>query len=302
MTTGTVTQVDPHTIAADVRLERGSAGGPAFAADGGVVGITSPAEKNDDRRRAASRIVRVTDACDVLASARTKMAKAEPPDGTHLPVEPMVQIPKDALKDAAAHRAGSLNPYQTSSQNFDLALFTPVLTYAAQYPPEEAARDARRNGTGSREAAQVLVKPLADFSNWSEYVADVPSVLLVRVTPKAVEGFWTTVARGAAQTQGVAVPAIKHVKAAFSRLQAYCGDAEVTPIHRFTLERQISERDAIFEGLYAFDPDAFGPQCGNLTLVLYSDKKAAKPETVIIDPRVAQQIWQDFAPYRALSR
>ena len=146
------------------------------------------------------------------------------------------------------------------------------------------------------------MKPLTDFSNWSEYVADVPSVLLVRVTPKAVEGFWTTVARGAAQTQGVAVPAIKHVKAAFSRLQAYCGDAEVTPIHRFTLERPDLERDAIFEGLYAFDPDAFGPQCANLTLVLYSDKKAAKAETVIIDPRIAQQIWQDFAPYRALSR
>src|SRR4051812_30118328 len=169
MTTGTVTQVEPHSIAADVRLERGSAGGPVFAADGGVVGITSLAEKNADRRRTAARIVPAAAACDVLASARARMAKADPPDGTHLPVEPSVEIPRDALRDAAAHRAGSLNPYQTSSPTFDLALFTPVLTYAAQYPSEPATRDARRNGTSSPEAAPVLVKPLTDFSNWSEY-------------------------------------------------------------------------------------------------------------------------------------
>src|SRR3954447_10129392 len=59
MTTGTVTQVEPHSIAADVRIERGSAGGPVFSADGGVVGITSLAEKNADRRRTAARIVPV---------------------------------------------------------------------------------------------------------------------------------------------------------------------------------------------------------------------------------------------------
>jgi S1-C subfamily serine protease len=301
MTSGTVTQVDPHNIAADMRLERGAAGGPVFAADGRVVGITSVAEEKDGRRPAASRIVRIADACAVVASARNRTTNAAPPDGTHLPVEPMVQLPTNALKDAAAHRAGSLNPYQMSSPTFDLAFFTPVLIYAAQHPPE-LNRDARRNAAGPRPTEQVLVNPLTDFSNWSDYVSDVPPVLLVRVTPKAVEGFWTTVARGAAQTQGVSVPAIKHVKAAFSRMRAYCGDAEITPIHRFTLERQISEHDVIAEGLYAFDPDAFGPQCGNPTLVLYSDKKGAKAETVIVDPRITQQISQDFAPYRALTR
>jgi hypothetical protein len=49
-----------------------------------------------------------------------------------------------------------------------------------------------------------------------------------------------------------------------------------------------------------FDPGALGPQCGTVKLVLYSEKEPEKGETRIVDPKVLQQIWQDFAPYRAL--
>jgi hypothetical protein len=142
------------------------------------------------------------------------------------------------------------------------------------------------------------VRTLLDFGNWSEYVADFPPVLLIRVTPKAVEGLWTTVARGAARTQGVSLPPSKHFKSSFSRMRVFCGDAEVTPIHPFTLEQRVSESEAIDEGLYAFDPGALGPHCSAVKLVLYSEKEPAKGDTRLIDPLVVQQIWQDFAPYR----
>jgi hypothetical protein len=33
---------------------------------------------------------------------------------------------------------------------------------------------------------------------------------------------------------------------------------------------------------------------------LYPDKEREKPDTVVVDAKVIQQIWQDFAPYRAL--
>jgi hypothetical protein len=125
---------------------------------------------------------------------------------------------------------------------------------------------------------------------------------LVRVTPRQVESFWTTVARGAAQTQGVSVPAVKHAKGGFVRLQVSCGDVEVTPIHPFMLQRQVSERDTIAEGLYVFDAGAFGPQCGTVTLTLYGDKEPSKPETVTLDAKIVQQIWDDFAPYRTPDR
>ena len=226
------------------------------------------------------------------------MKDTAPPSGVHLPVEPVRPFSVDALKDAAQHRAGSLSPYQMSSSDFDVVFITPVLTYAAQGQSEQARTPERSRGSGTQAADPRAVQPLVDFGNWSGYVADVPPVLLVRVTPKLVESFWTTVARGAAMTQGISVPPIKHPKSGFSRLRAFCGDTEVTPIHPFKLEQRASERDAIYEGLYVFDPGALGPPCGTVKLVLYAEEKPERGDTQMVDPRVLQQIWQDFAPYR----
>ena len=123
-------------------------------------------------------------------------------------------------------------------------------------------------------------------------------MLLVRVTPRMVEGFWKALARGAAQTQGVSLPAVKHFKAGFLRMQAFCGATEVLPIHPFTLERRVSEANAIDEGLYVFDPAAFGPDCGALKLVLYSQKTPGQADTLAVDGALLQQIRQEFASYR----
>jgi len=204
--------------------------------------------------------------------AAAKQVTAVPaPSATHLPVEPVEPAPIAAFKDAVRRRAGSLKPYQMAASDFDVGFITPVLNYAAQSQPNET------------------------FRNWSEYVADIPPVLFVRVTPKMVESLWAKVARGAAQTQGMALPAIKHLSSGFQRLHAFCGRTEVTPIHPFKLEMRLSETEAIYEGLYVFDPAAFAPECGTVTLVLHSDKEPEKADTRIVDPKLLQQIGRDFA-------
>ena len=152
------------------------------------------------------------------------------------------------------------------------------------------------------EPEAALVRPTMDFSNWSAYVMDFPPVLLVRVTPKMVEGFWTKVARGAASTQGVSIPPIKRLTSGFVRLRAFCGDAEVTPIHPFMLELRVSEDNAVYEGLYVFDPGALGPHYGPVKLELYSEKDPEKGDARIVDAKIVEQIWQDFEPYRTASR
>jgi S1-C subfamily serine protease len=303
LTSATVSRVEPHALVSDFILSPGSAGGPVFAAGGSVVGITTVIDDKDDRdssRRVSSRVVRIEDACGVVASAEKKMKDAAPPNGTLLPVEPERPFPVDALKDAAKRAAGGLKPYQMSSADFDIAFITPVLTYVAQYQSQQPRPRTSSKDTRKPEPEAVLVRPLMDFGNWSEYVADYPPVLMVRATPRLVEGFWTMVARGAARTQGVSIPPIKRFKPGFARMRAFCGDAEVTPIHPFKLEQRVSESDAIYEGLYVFDPGALGPQCGTVKLVLYSEKEPEKGDTRIVDPKVLQQIWQDFAPYRTL--
>jgi S1-C subfamily serine protease len=301
MTPGTVTSVHQHALASDFLLARGSEGGPVFSAGGVLVGITSLASEKDEGTLGNTPIARAEGACQVVAAAEKKMKGAAPPNGTLLPLEPARPFPTDTLKALAQKRGGSLSPYQMSASAFDVAFITPVMTFGAQYQAEQISRRARSSGTrGPAEPA--FVRPLIDFSNWSHYVADFPPVLLVRVTPKLVEGFWTTVGRAAARTQGVSIPPIKRFASGFSRLRAFCGDAEVTPIHPFKLKHRVSDDEAIYEGLYVFDPGALGPQCGTVKLVLHSDKEPNKGDTRVLDPKVVQQIWDDFEPYRALNR
>jgi hypothetical protein len=106
----------------------------------------------------------------------------------------------------------------------------------------------------------------------------------------------------AAHTQGVSLPPIKRIKSGFGRLRAFCGDAEVTPIHPFRIEQRVSESEAIYEGLYVFDPAALGPNCGAVKLMLYSEKEPEKPETKVVDPAIVQRFWDDFKTWREPGR
>jgi hypothetical protein len=203
------------------------------------------------------------------------------------------------LRDAVKRRTGTLAPYRVAAADFDVSLLTPVLVYGARHRWDE--RNNRDRGTASRPAAGPpgSMRALEAFANWDYYVHGDPAVLMIRATPKAAESLWTTIARGAAQTQGVSIPAIKHLKAGFLGLRLYCGAAEVTPIHPFKIEQRLSENDAVYEGLYVFEPGAIGPHCGTVKLTVLSDKDADKGDTRIVDPKIVEQIWQDFAPYRA---
>jgi hypothetical protein len=296
MTSGTVTSVEAGSVLTDIMLGSGGAGGPVFSAGGEAVGLTSSLDDNERTRGRDSRVVRSETACAVIAAAEAKMKSAAPPAAAPLPVEPAKPFPLDALKANVDRRAGGLNPYQLSSSTFDVAFITPVLTYAAQYQIDQSRR---RENKGQRQAPDpVLVRPLMDFGTWTDYVSDFPPVLLVRATPKFAEGFWTMVARGAARTQGLSIPAIKRFKSGFARMRAFCGESEVTPIHPFKVERRISDTESLYEGLYVFDPGALGPQCGTVKLVLYSEKEPERGDTRVVDPKMIEQIWKDYEPYR----
>jgi hypothetical protein len=294
ITSGTVQDTTANGIVFDARLPAGSAGGPVFSADGKVLGISDVVDERDNAAHGDSRVVPLDGACEAVAAAEKKMNGATPPGATPLPVEGTKAFPLEALKSAAQRRVGSLNPYQVSSTEFDLNFITPVMTYGVEYQAELAGKRERQKGAKIPEPA--LVSPLMDFLNWSDYVSDFPPVLLVRVSPKFEEGFWTKVARGAASTQGVAIPPLKRFSAVFSRMQAYCGDREVTPIHRFTLERQVSETVTIEEGLYVFDPFALNPECASVKFVIYSEKEPTKGDSRVVEQNIIQQIKDDFAP------
>ena len=140
-----------------------------------------------------------------------------------------------------------------------------------------------------------------DFGHWSDYVADAPPLLFVRATPRRVEGLWMKVARGAASTQGAAIPPIKRLRPGFSRMRLLCGGKDVTPIHPFRIQSHVTETDAIEEGFYAFDPGAIGPACGTVSIVVSSVKDPNKTETRTVDPAIVRRVSDDFAGVRDAS-
>ena len=269
---GDVTGVGPRLLLSDLNVTRTGAGGPVFTA-GGLIGFTTLDDRDPDER-SDTRVVRIDQACELIAAAEEKLAGTMPPEATGLPLDPERAVDITALGGAVKNRAGNLSPYPMSTTDFDIAFITPVHVYAA------------------KDAAP---RPVMDFGNWAAYVAGYPRVLLVRATPKVVEALWAKVARGAAMTQGVSLPPIKRAKSGFSRMRAFCGDAEVTPIHPFMVERRVSETEAVYEGLYVFDPAAIGPQCGKVTLTVYSEDNPDKGDTRVVDPKVLEQITRDFA-------
>ena len=295
-TAGIVSGVEPHVILADFRLDSGGNGGPVFTAAGGVVGISSTEDVREGASRGETRVIPIDQACQVVTMAEAAMRGAAPPDPAPLPIEPPPSPSAVALEELVRRRAGSSSPAQMSSTDFDISFLTPEQVHAARRRLEQDGTRDRGGEVGRLDVAAERARLLMEFGPWSEYVAAFPNLLLVRVTPRLVEGFWTMVARGVASTQGMSLPPFKHFKPGFSRMRVFCGATEVTPIHPFKLEQRLSEREAIVEGLYVFDPAALGAQCGTVTLRLYSEKEPDKADTRVVDAKVLKQLWQDLTP------
>lgn len=274
--TGFIESVLPNAVDSGLTLSADASGGPVFALNGRLIGLTTLVPEREGQWSGRTRIVRIGRVCEFIASAAEKIRNTPPPPATNLPVEPLRPFPSDPAAAGTTGRAGNPSLYRMSSSNFDIVVITPVQLMASN--------------------------AATNFSTWSEYVAATPPVLLIRVTPKLAEGFWTRIARGAAMTQGVAIPPLKRPKSGFARMRALCGDVEIVPVHPFNLEHRLSDKDTLVEGLYAFDPGALTPACATVTLQLFSEKEPRKADTLVVDAKVIQQIWQDFAPHRALNR
>lgn len=270
-TRAVVSRLETHGLMATGDYPIDSIGGPVFASDGTLLGLTTrdhgyPQDPAGEFAAAGRQAV-----CEVLASALSTWPA--PPSGAPLPAEPP-SLPEETLRDAARQRVGSLQPARVSSSGFDVEFITPPLAYAG-------------------------LQQSMDFGAWTRYVADRPAVLLVRVTPRQVESLWMKLARGAAMTQGIALPPIKRYEPGFAAMRVRCGRDEVTPVHPFLVERRVSPTSAIREGLYAFAPDAIGPHCGTVTFEVASEKAPDARETATLDGAALQQLWQDMAPWQS---
>jgi hypothetical protein len=295
LVSGEVTALRPRAVEADLRLSFGEDGGPVFNEAGTLIGLSSVSVTDDVRRGADVNVVRAVFLCEALAASLPNLSGAAPPPPTPLPIEPTRSYPADALDRKGP--AGAATPIMLSSASFDVALLTP--------PVVRQGRD-RSTWTGGRGArtteTEARLGQLTEFGSWSDYFSDHPAVLIVRVTPKLVEGFWKRLGREAARTQGAVLPPFKDFTTSFGRMRLTCDGAEAAPLHPFVLEHRVSEKNTIREGLYVFQPDAIGPHCVTVTITISPESSTDRSETLTINRPAVDRIWQDFEPHRAIAK
>ncbi len=241
--------------------------------------------------------ITVPQICEALAASLPLLSGAGPLAATRLPVDPARPYPAGALDDAGRGTTPSAAVPVMSSSDFDVAFMTPPMVHRAR---QKSGWTGGPPSGRSPEAEERLGR-LTEFGAWSDYFSSLPAVLIVRATPKMAEGFWKRLGREAARTQGAVLPAFKDFKTSFRHMRATCAGVEVTPIHPFVLEHRMNEKTVIREGVYVFDADAIGPHCGTVTLSLYSEAQPERADTITPTRTIVDQLWNDFAPYRATS-
>lgn len=264
---GSASHADAQSFRVDWRLDPGTAGGPVFTADGTAIGIAVGAVDDDRGRRTMSYVIPLRNACSVIAAAEQTMSSAEPPPAAALRTE--AGLPRTRMATLAeAKKRSRLQPPVIAAADFDIALVTPSMV-------------AGDHSTSS---------PRTFFANWAAYVASAPQVLLVRVSPQFEESMWRMIARGAAATQGIVLPPLRSFNANFVRMRAFCGDAEVAPIHPLLIEMPVQNREPIREGLYVFALTDFGTHCPSVRFDLFSEKSPNKADSRTIDPTIFAKI------------
>ncbi|MEW6321488.1 MAG: trypsin-like peptidase domain-containing protein [Acidobacteriota bacterium] len=292
---GEVRGLAPRAIDTDLSMPFGGAGGPVFDTAGVVAGLTAERPEDGGRGRSDVIVVRGVFLCEAYAAAQAALANTSAPSPAARPVDPTARLPLERLFPDP--NASAPAPVALASDDFDVAFVT---------PPMMARARQRAGWTGGPPTrwpeAEARLGPITDFGSWSPYFADAPPVVVVRVTPRLVEGFWRRLGREAARTQGAVLPPLTRFAGNFLRLEATCGRKDVTPLHPFVLEHRPDARVLVREGLYVFDPAAFAPACGQVTLTIYSERSPDRGQTVTIASDTLERVWQDFAAFRTTAR
>jgi len=308
MTSGIVSKIEPHAIISDVNINHGNSGGPLFTTDGLVLGVTTFGDFTSAGGPGISGIVRIDEARGLIEQARKNFSGAPSAEET-LPVEASTAYPLGALKEIVTSRQIKPEDYHFSASDFEVTLITPILTYGVDYAVKNAALQERAKRNKKSTAITGTVDPFQEYKNWAEYVGEFKPVLLIDARPKLVEGFWSAFGRGLAESQGhYGGPANLHFKSDFYRMRLYCGDREVIPIHPGKVEHRaqannaaVRVNDITYEGLYTYVPDAIGPHCGTVRVMLFDEKDPQKADIRSVDPKLVSRIWNDFDAYRRVS-
>jgi hypothetical protein len=306
MTTGIVSKIEQRAIISDVNINHGNSGGPLFNSNGVVIGITTFGDFTRSGGPGISGIIRIEAALPTIADAKMKQVVSSKPSSDLLQNDPDDKYPLNAIKSSATVEKFKTKPYIFGVGDYDVAIVTPILRYRRLAGEVEAGKSKAKRNQRQQMAVQGTFEPLDDLKGWEEYLGEYEPVLLVQVSPKLKEGFWSALGRGMAASHGLAPgPASLHFKTDFYRMKLMCGDKEVVPILPGKAERVLNINnaavrvtDVTFDGLYEYGYDAIRPECGKVTLEIVSEKNPKEAKIKVLDQKTIDTVYADFEPYR----
>jgi len=279
MHTGVVSRADSNEIVTDAQFTY--AGSPLFNSSGSAVGIT---QFRSDKFRIQPIVV----ATEVLSEARQKIDSSPVPSSRLLPATPTQQFPTDALR-APGRGHWEKDFYSFKAGDFYVEFITPV----AQYEADNDRYDQEMKDYGKHSKGRnAPVEP--------EHKYDV--VLVVAAVPKTKMPFWENMANSSLSNGNA--PTVMKYKTGFSKMRLLCGEKEVEPIWPGRVaegakwNRNVVISDESSGGRYIYPHDAISPQCGKVTLQIFSTKDPDHPLERILDEKQVARIWQDFEAYR----
>lgn len=301
-----------EVVSPDFKIASSDSGAPVFNALGEVIGVLKFADQNGIRP-AASGVIRIQDSRVLLAKARQMLKEATAfPSSEMLPTEPGDSYPADDLKKVDL-KTFKPKAYEADFGEYQLTMITPVLKhYIIEKNRIAFERQKKKIEKDGMITSPVMMNSFYELRNWADYVNQMRPVVHLLVVPEVSatgkSTFLSLLTLGVGVMSGAAMvlPADFKFKADFEEMALTCDGKLVTPIQRGKIEfiksltsyLKMKQRTA-YAGVYTYSAESFAPdKCKQMSLQIVSQQSPATPEIRVVEPKMLQQVWSDFEPYR----
>src|SRR5690349_16576599 len=241
MTVGIVSSLREKAIISDVNINHGNSGGPMISLDGRVVGVNAFGDFTDQGGPGISGAILVSELQPVLRRAFDTLASVAEPSAHTLPVMPLVAYPVDKLSQFAQDDPKIRERYTNiNGGDFQVDITTPVSRYARRAQIEQQVSRERRQREEKAGVTGQQRYRAGEEPEWSQYVGENQSVVIVLASPKIGETGGSAFLRAfTAAAVGVNTQAKFVFKADLEDLTLYRDSVAIEPIARYRFPQEV---------------------------------------------------------------